>query len=74
MYWQAEQNSSVCLLNLQSEATSARIRGPRSAWRKISDSADVQWLGPGESLPDEAPAEAALALQPYNVAVYTRRL
>lgn len=43
---------------------------PEGRWRKVLDSADARWQGPGASLPD-APAPAA-KMPPYSIVIYAR--
>jgi maltooligosyltrehalose trehalohydrolase len=45
---------------------------PAGKWRKILDSVDNQWDGPGGSLPDEAESQNSVELLPYNFAVYEK--
>jgi maltooligosyltrehalose trehalohydrolase len=57
------------------EAATASVPLPTGLWRKILDSADVQWNGAGGPLPHriESPGAVEVPLAPHSVAVYKRR-
>jgi maltooligosyltrehalose trehalohydrolase len=51
-----------------------QLTWPDGCWRKISDSADICWDGPGSALPDEVARQATgvLLFPPRSFAVYSR--
>ncbi len=46
---------------------------PEGSWRKILDSADAEWNGPGATLPETISAPETLTMPPTSCAVYVRQ-
>ncbi len=68
-----------CLMNFHAEAVTVTVTLPPGTWKKLLDSADTQWHGPGNPLPDVVPterdetvAQQQFNLSPYSVVVYSR--
>jgi maltooligosyltrehalose trehalohydrolase len=52
--------------------TAFRISGPPGRWRKVLDTAETRWLGPGSRLPDEIGASTQLLLPPLGLSLFRR--
>jgi maltooligosyltrehalose trehalohydrolase len=55
-----------------SGATSACPAVPAGRWRKILDSTDARWLGPGPSLPPRLKGGRPLDLRPHSCTLYVK--
>ncbi len=62
--------ASVALFNLGEEASPACSPFSAGRWKKMLDSTDPRWAGPGCTLPDGAGEATIVALPPYAVAVF----
>ncbi|KIH78066.1 maltooligosyl trehalose hydrolase [Geoalkalibacter ferrihydriticus] len=58
------------LANFNNKEISCSFPGRGSAYRKLLDSADRQWQGPGTRLPDNIEGRCKLNLAPQSLAVY----
>jgi maltooligosyltrehalose trehalohydrolase len=71
--WRWHKRSQIlCLMNFNDCSKSAKIKLPHGRWKKIFDSADEKWLGPGPELPEKITAGKQLRLRPFNFAVYKK--
>lgn len=68
-----DQGDSLCLLFFGHAQQSRAFRPPEGQWRKVLDSTDSRWLGPGATLPETLSGPADILLQPYTAAVYERK-
>lgn len=68
------ENVLLCIFNVTGVRVSVCIPLPQGIWRKLSDSSEKRWLGPGESLPDLISAETVVTMHPYAAAVYERQV
>jgi maltooligosyltrehalose trehalohydrolase len=73
-----DNHQVLCLLNFDSEAIEVKLTLPPGTWKKLLDSADSAWDGPGSTLPDVIPTERgttisqqALNIRPQSVVVYS---
>jgi maltooligosyltrehalose trehalohydrolase len=64
------------LLHFQAAPAGVTLDFAPGDWRKLLDSADTRWAGPGVSLPDpiHSTGRATFSLAPWSVAVYGRTL
>ena len=63
----------VCLLHFGGEDVPHDLDLPPGAWRKIVDSSEEEWLGPGSRLPERLEGgRASVTLRPQSVAAYER--
>jgi maltooligosyltrehalose trehalohydrolase len=63
-------DAALCCLNFNSGPAEIHILLPGSRWKKLLDSAEAQWLGPG---PDQlAGPDAVLPMQPFSAAVFSK--
>ena len=58
------------LLNFNREATSVPLAMQSGRWRKLLDSADSQWQGPGSDLPDVVDTGGQATIAPFSAALY----
>ncbi|MGZ3614415.1 MAG: malto-oligosyltrehalose trehalohydrolase [Thermodesulfobacteriota bacterium] len=73
--WQDDANSHVfCIFNFGT--TDARVFVgeflPQKMWKKVLDSSDAVWNGPGAVLPDELYTAESVLVREHSVAVYER--
>lgn len=69
--WHADQHL-VCLMNFSKGTQQVPAPGQVKAWRKVVDSADSNWKGPG-SAPDHLAAGQPLPIQPESFLMYINR-
>jgi maltooligosyltrehalose trehalohydrolase len=60
------------LANFNDRETAYRLAGRAGRWRKVLDTSEARWLGPGSRLPDEIGGEARLRLPPLGLSLYRR--
>jgi maltooligosyltrehalose trehalohydrolase len=61
-----------CAMNFGAEATRLELP-PGGAWRKVLDSADVRWEGPGSAAPESAAGGSRVEAAAQSALVYARR-
>lgn len=44
------------------------------SWRRLLDSSDAEWLGPGAKSPQTLPRESELLIEPFSLSVYQKEL
>ncbi|HYE74713.1 MAG TPA: malto-oligosyltrehalose trehalohydrolase, partial [Blastocatellia bacterium] len=62
----------VLLMNFKSEAMNWETQLPGSSWRKIIDSAETVWNGPGSDLPERLSLSHQLNLAPQSFVMYEK--
>ncbi|MGA2327181.1 MAG: malto-oligosyltrehalose trehalohydrolase [Bryobacteraceae bacterium] len=69
-----DNDEALLLLSFGDAAVAPTLRIPAGRWRKLLDSSDRLWMGPGGTAPDsqEGGREAVLALNPRSLVVYRR--
>jgi maltooligosyltrehalose trehalohydrolase len=67
--WDRESRVS-CLLNFNHQPVSFRADLEMGPWKKLMDSSEVKWLGPGTSLPEIINSGEELIFEPDSVAIY----
>ncbi len=74
-----ENSQVLCLLNFNQQVSSITVDFPDAvsaqSWKKLLNSADLDWGGQGSDLPERLPADAAsskisLTLAPQTVVIY----
>jgi len=60
------------LCNFHPERVPRDVSLPAGEWRKLLDSADNRWNGPGSRLPERAGSSEPLPLAPLSLALYAR--
>jgi len=66
-------DEAIVFLCFSASAVTATPRLPEGRWRKILDSSEQRWLGPGEPLPEWISGGAApIRFNPHSVTVYQR--
>lgn len=66
----AGKGSALLFLNFHPEASTLRDGIPAGRWRKVLDSADPGWEGPGPSLPEFVSGGETLRIAPHAAALY----
>ena len=69
--WDQEQQV-LCLMNFSDKMQSLTIPDDKPYWKKILDSADPKWNGPGAS-PVSIDALQLITLQPQSLLIYTNK-
>ena len=59
----------VCLLNFNQSDSGFDAELPAGRWRKIFDSAEKIWHGPGNSLPDDMEGNVRVSMKRHSLAV-----
>jgi len=62
----------VCLMNFSQQVNEFKIDLPGDKWRKIIDSAEEEWLGPGSALPQKLAWAQKLKMRPLGLALYEK--
>ncbi len=60
----------ICIMNFNRKNLNFRISLPNGRWRKVLDSSDQEWMGPGSSLPKEIELDQNLNIKPLSFALY----
>jgi maltooligosyltrehalose trehalohydrolase len=61
-----------CVMSFNKDETSFEAGLPPGKWRKLIDSSEERWGGPGSDLPEEIAREQELNLRPFSFALYER--
>ena len=65
----------LCIMNFNTEARRyTTIELPAGSWRKVLDSSEERWMGPGSTIPDTIPSENNLLLPPSVIVLYQREV
>jgi len=62
----------MCIFSFNTESTGIEINLPAGNWKKILDSAGLDYGGPGPLMPDGMAGEQSLTVPPRSIAVYER--
>ncbi|MFH0813633.1 MAG: malto-oligosyltrehalose trehalohydrolase [Pseudomonadota bacterium] len=60
------------ILNFNTEDTITEIRDSQGRWRKLLDSSEPQWMGPGSHLPEKIERPVPVTIRPRSFAVFER--
>lgn len=66
------RNEIFSVMNFNQEAVQYRVEGITGTWRKLLDSADTIWDGPGATLPAELGEGQEVKLRPHSIALYLK--
>jgi maltooligosyltrehalose trehalohydrolase len=70
--WSADGRSRACLLlNFGAGESSFRTTLAEGPWKKVLDSADSMWEGPGSALPGRLESGGAVTMRGHSIAVYS---
>jgi maltooligosyltrehalose trehalohydrolase len=70
--WSADGRSRACLLlNFGAGESSFRTTLAEGPWKKVLDSADGMWEGPGSALPGRLESGGAVTMRGHSIAVYS---
>jgi maltooligosyltrehalose trehalohydrolase len=68
-YWKV--NKITAILNFNSEVVTAKIPFSEGKWKKILDSADEKWEGPGASTPEKILGKPQnITIKKYSISIY----
>jgi maltooligosyltrehalose trehalohydrolase len=71
LYRWSDGDQIFACFNFGKEAAPVPISLPQDGWKKVLNSCDQRWAGPGSSLPDCLPAGSdSILLEPLSFAVY----
>lgn len=65
-----ENHQIGCCLNFNAEAVTWTVPFPEGNWRKILDSSEEKWQGPGSQLPKTISSTQQLTLKPHSFVLY----
>jgi maltooligosyltrehalose trehalohydrolase len=63
-------NQVVCVMNFDRKEAAFNAPLPSGSWKKLLDSADEEWAGPGSSVPEKIEAGQALTVSGLSFALY----
>ncbi|MFP4081851.1 MAG: malto-oligosyltrehalose trehalohydrolase [Candidatus Aminicenantes bacterium] len=67
--WHGKSRVMV-IINFNNRDVSLCLNFPQGKWRKILDSSDEKWMGPGTRLPEITEGEQSLAVNPLSISAY----
>ncbi|MBE0597802.1 MAG: malto-oligosyltrehalose trehalohydrolase [Desulfuromonadales bacterium] len=67
-----DDRPTLLLLSFSDQATSAPLPVAEGRWRKVLDSAELEWNGPGATLPGSMAGGETVTLSPWNAALFRR--
>jgi len=59
-----------CIMNFNTTEIPARISLPKERWKKIVDSSEKRWQGPGSLIPKTWESKATTTIKPLSFAVF----
>jgi maltooligosyltrehalose trehalohydrolase len=62
----------LSFFNFGPKERTLEISIPEGRWRRIADSCEKRWNGPGPTLPSRIPAEGGIRIREYSFAAYLR--
>ena len=70
----SDAGEAVVVANFGAEPKSVLLAVPEGEWRKVLDSADQRWRGPGSSVPPrfESSGKIQMSLSPKSFCVFER--
>ncbi|MFH1691957.1 MAG: malto-oligosyltrehalose trehalohydrolase [Candidatus Omnitrophota bacterium] len=74
-YWYRWHRDSriFCIANFHKEKVEFLPEIEPGRWKRLLDSADLQWMGPGSLLPEELEQKTELMMQPFSFVLYERK-
>ena len=67
-----EQSEVLCIMNFESSEMELPVTLPNGRWRRLVDSADRKWLGPGSTTPEVGEETNRMVLRPSSLVLYQR--
>ncbi|TAF34561.1 MAG: DUF3459 domain-containing protein, partial [Oscillatoriales cyanobacterium] len=65
-----DDSQIFCILNFNQQQVAFTPELPQGNWKKILDSAEAKWMGPGSTLPEKITCDQELIVTPHNFALY----
>jgi maltooligosyltrehalose trehalohydrolase len=69
---EAHDSNVVCIFNFNSNTTSLHISLPDGTWKKVLDSSDTVWNGPGSLIPEQLSARREITLNGHSVVLFSK--
>jgi maltooligosyltrehalose trehalohydrolase len=70
--WYGE-SQVFCALNFNYQPITFRPDLPMGQWKKLIDSSETNWLGPGSLLPEKISRGSELSMRPQSIALFERQ-
>ena len=67
-----KESRILVILNFETQERAVRLAFPEGRWKKIVDSSERMWEGPGSLLPGSLAGEWSLTLSPSSFSIYQR--
>jgi len=64
------QSQWQCIMNFSKQLQPLKLDVPRARWKKILDSAETSWLGPGSTLPDTVQSMETVTISPTSIVLF----
>lgn len=71
LYRESGKSKIVCLMNFAKGEIAHKVDTGRETWRKLLDSAEEKWSGPGSAAKDEVKGEGEILVMPRSVVAYS---
>jgi maltooligosyltrehalose trehalohydrolase len=65
-----DQSHVFCVMNFNPTGITARLSPPKGRWKKVIDSSERKWKGPGSLIPKTWESGAATTIKPLSFAVF----
>jgi len=65
-----DDSQIFCILNFNEQQVAFTPALPQGNWKKILDSAEAKWMGPGSTLPEKITSDPELIVTPHSFALY----
>lgn len=65
-----DDSQIFCILNFNQQQVAFTPALPQGNWKKILDSAEATWMGPGSTLPEKITSDPELIVTPHSFALY----
>ncbi|MGA1796135.1 MAG: malto-oligosyltrehalose trehalohydrolase [bacterium] len=65
-----EKDHILALVNIEDRETSVRLDSLKGTWKKLLDSTEEQWMGPGVSMPDHIAKGCEITAGPFCFVIY----
>ena len=68
----AHDSSVMCIFSFNSDIISLRVSFPDGTWKKVLDSSDTVWKGPGSLIPEQLNAGREITLNGHSVVLFAK--
>jgi maltooligosyltrehalose trehalohydrolase len=72
LLWQRRfaESQLQCVMNFAAEQQLLKLYAPAARWKKVLDSAETRWLGPGSTLPEEIQGTESVTIPATSIVLY----